>query len=144
MDRTELVNQLIGSLARMYNMEAIAVLADFLQGELHVLQYLYDNKERETNPSILSAKTHVSRSRITAALTALRKKGYVTMELSEEDRRRMRVLLTENGEAYIKSKQEQVEHYFDVLVGGLGEENALHLIRLIELSIETMNKGMIE
>jgi len=140
----ELRNRLTESLAQMYEMEAIGGLAEFLQGELHVMQYMAMNKDTEINPSILSDNLHVTRSRITAALSALRKKGYVTMEMSEEDRRRMRVMLTANGEALINKKRETVETYFDILVEGLGEENVMDLIRLIDLSVQTMNQAMIE
>lgn len=144
MEKIELRDRLTASLIQMYEMEAIGSLADFLQGELHVLQYLSSNIQSEINPSVLSDKLHVSRSRITAALSALRKKGYVTMEMNEEDRRRMRVRLTADGEALIRQKQDHVEQYFNILVDGLGEENVLDLIRLIDLSVKTMNKAMVE
>lgn len=139
MEIIELRNNLTASLARIYDIEAFSNLAEFLQGELHVLQNLTQNNSLEMNPSILSDNLHVSRSRITAALSALRKKGYVTMEMSEDDRRRMRVKLTTDGEAFIKEKQENVERYFDKLIKGMGEENVLELIRLIELSVEIMD-----
>lgn len=144
MKKIELRDKLTASLIQMYEMEAIGSLADFLQGELHIMQYLSSDRESEINPSVLSDKLHVSRSRITAALSALRKKGYVTMEMNEDDRRRMRVKLTAEGEVLIKQKQDHVEQYFDILVEGLGEENVLDLIRLIDLSIQTMNRAMIE
>lgn len=143
MKNIELRNRLTESLAQMYEMEAIGGLAEFLQGELHVMQYMDMNKGSEINPSILSDNLHVSRSRITAALSALRTKGYVTMEMSEEDRRRMRVMLTSDGEALIHKKRETVENYFDILVDGLGEENVMDLIRLIDLSVQTMNQAML-
>ena len=76
--------------------------------------------------------------RITHALASLRKKGYVKMNISEKDRRRMCVKLTSNGESFIKEKQERINNYFDVLVEGLGEENVIELNRLIELSMEVM------
>lgn len=139
MENQLLINKLMTSLARMYDMEAFSHLAEFLQGELHILHYLSQNSHSEINPSVLSDKLHVSRSRITAALSTLRKKGYVTMEMSENDRRRMTVSLTSDGEAFIRGKQEEVVRYFDVLVDGLGEGNVLDMIRLIELSVGIMD-----
>lgn len=141
MELIELRSYLTEILARMYEMEAFNSLAEFLQGELHVLQYLCRHCDAEINPSLLSDKLHVSRSRITAALSALRRKGFVTMEVSDEDRRRMRVLLTPEGASYLQSKQERVERYFDQLVQGLGEKNTRELTRLIELSIEIVGSG---
>lgn len=141
MKKDELRNALTASLSQMYDMEAFSCLAEFLQGELHVLYYLSQNRSSEVNPSILSNKLHVSRSRITAALSTLRKKGYVTMEMSRNDRRRMLVTLTAEGESFIKEKQDRVQSYFDTLVEGLGEKNVKELIRLIELSISIMDKA---
>jgi DNA-binding MarR family transcriptional regulator len=137
-DNLQLRSVLISTLSKMYEMEAFNNVAVFIQGEMHILWCLLQSPDREMNPSLLSDLLHVSRSRITAALSSLRKKGYVTMEMSEGDRRKMRVLLTPEGEAYIKLKQEIVERYFDLMIEGLGEQNVLELNRLIELAIEVV------
>lgn len=124
----------------MYEMEAFSNLIVFLQGETHILWRLLQNPDRESNPSILSEQINVTRPRITAILTSLRKKGYIQMKMSEGDRRRMRVILTPEGEAYINEKQAKVEQYFDVLIDNLGEEYILELNRLIDLTIKVMDK----
>jgi len=138
MESKDLKDKLIESLGKIYYMEAFSQLTEFLQGELYVLHFLSENQDREVNPSILSDKLHISRPRITAALSALRKKGYVETEMSEDDRRRILVKLTEEGLIFIEDKQKTVEGYFDLFVEGLGDENASELIRLIELTVEIM------
>ncbi|MGM1019939.1 MAG: MarR family winged helix-turn-helix transcriptional regulator [Bacillota bacterium] len=135
----ELRDELRESVNRIYDMELFSSLTELVQGENHVLQYLVQHRDDEINPSLLSDHLHVSRSRITAALTGLRKKGYVTMEMSEHDRRRMCVRLTPEGASLIKQKQERIEGYFEALVEGLSEDNVREFIRLIELSIRIMN-----
>jgi DNA-binding MarR family transcriptional regulator len=136
----ELRNKLIAILSQMYDTVAFTSLAEFLQGELHVMYNLYINRNTEINPSALSESLHVSRSRITAALSNLREKGYITMEISEIDRRRMCVRLTEEGESFIEGKMYNVQKYFDALISGMGEKNINELIRLIELGTEIMDK----
>jgi DNA-binding MarR family transcriptional regulator len=136
MDKRELRDRLTASLSRLYEGEAFACLAEFLQGEINILYHLAQNRGTEINPSTLSEKLRVSRSRITAALSALRKKGFVKLRGSEHDRRRVRVTLTPEGAEFLRRKQERVEEYFDRLVEGLGEANVLDLVRLIDLSIE--------
>jgi DNA-binding MarR family transcriptional regulator len=138
MDSLQLRSILITSLSKLYEMKVFNNLAVFLQGEMHILWYLLHNPEKEINPSLLSDMLHVSRSRITAVLTSLRKKGYVTMEMSEGDRRRMRVMLTSSGESYIRQKQNIAEKYFDLMIEGIGEKNVLELNRLIELTMKVM------
>ncbi|QYK61553.1 MarR family transcriptional regulator [Paenibacillus sp. S25] len=140
----ELREELRESVNRIYDMELFSSLTELVQGENHVLQYLVQHRDDEINPSLLSDHLHVSRSRITATLTGLRKKGYVTMEMSEHDRRRMCVRLTVDGESLIKQKQQRIEGYFEALVVGLGEKNVKEFIRLIELSLSIMNAGSIE
>ncbi|HHT84930.1 MAG TPA: HTH domain-containing protein, partial [Firmicutes bacterium] len=76
MDKRELRDRLTASLSRLYEGEAFACLAEFLQGEINILYHLAQNRGTEINPSTLSEKLRVSRSRITAALSALRKKGF--------------------------------------------------------------------
>jgi DNA-binding MarR family transcriptional regulator len=138
MKQNNLRNMLQASLNKLYEMGVVENLAEFWQGELHVLEYLYQHSDSEIIPSVLSDALGVSRARITAALSALRKKEYVTMEMCEHDRRRMRVLLTNKGKQFIEEKQREVEKQFDILINGLGEKNVLELIRLTELSKEIL------
>ena len=138
METTDLKDKLIASLGKIYYMEAFSQLTEFLQGELYVLHFLSQNRGMEINPSILSDKLHMSRPRITAALTALRNKGYVETAMSEDDRRRILVILTNEGLTFIENKQKNVERNFGLFVEGLGEENATELIRLVELTVEIM------
>lgn len=138
MDNDKLRNELIKSLRKVYLMEAFSELTEFLQGELRILYFLSINRDNEINPSILSDKLHISRPRITATLTTLRKKGYVTTEMSKDDRRRICVILTKDGLSFIQEKQNNVEKNFGLFTKGLGEENALELIRLIDLIVNVM------
>jgi DNA-binding MarR family transcriptional regulator len=138
MDRVKLRNTFTASLSQMYEMKAIEHLVEFWQGELRVLQYIYLHKEEEIHPSVLSDALHVSRARITTALSGLRTKGYVWMEMNQVDRRLMQVFITPDGEKYLKNKLVIAEGHFDVLVDGLGEENILEFIRLIDLSKQVL------
>ena len=138
MDAEALKDSLIHSLQRMYDMEVIAPFMEFCQGEMRVLLYLSANRDREIYPSDISGALYVSRQRITSVLAALRTKGYIAMETEEQDRRKMRVRLTEQGAGYAAGKVRFVERYFLILVDGLGERNVLELIRLINLSADHM------
>lgn len=147
MEGWDLKDKLIESLGKIYYMEAFSQLTEFLQGELYVLHFLSENHSREVNPSMLSDKLHMSRPRITAALSALRKKGYVETEMSVDDRRRILVKLTLEGLNFIEDKQKTVEANIDLFIEGLGEANLSELIRLIELTVDIMgskDKGISE
>ena len=105
MSKEDLKLELIDSLEKIYYMEAFGQLAEFLQGELYLLRFLALNNDEEIGPSELSERLHMSRPRITATISALRKKSFLVTELDEIDRRRLKVKITEEGIAYIIKKQ---------------------------------------
>lgn len=128
---TNLRDDLVGALSRIYGMESIEAFAEFYQGELHVLQYLFMHKGEDVYPSAISDALYVTRARVTTTLASLRKKGFVAMEIYENDRRRMKVTLTKEGNTFIKEKQEKVMMYFDQLIEILGEKNTRDLIKIV-------------
>ena len=76
-------NELLDSLYHILDLEAFSTLDDFLQGETLLLRELALRRE-PVCPSDLSDQVHLSRPRITAALSALRRKGLVRTEPSQE------------------------------------------------------------
>lgn len=138
MDNEDLRYRLIGSLEKIYYMEEFTQLIEFLQGELYVLQYLDTNKSETNNPSVLSDQLHISRPRITAAISALRKKGYVEAVTSDQDRRKVFVSITDEGRRFLEGKREKVIDSFQEFIHSIGEENTLELIRIIDLTAELM------
>ena len=140
METEALRNELLTSLYQILELDAFSVLDDFLQGETLLLRALMLSEGRPVNPSDLSDALHLSRSRITAALSALRRKGLVKMRMSEADRRRQDVTLTEEGLAVISEKVGQLNAYFDQLVEGLGGRETHRLIHLIERCVAVMEE----
>jgi len=144
MGKCDLKNVLIQTLAQMYDKESFSILTVFFQGEHPVLLFLSNNLKTEIYPSLISDKLQISRSRVTAILTVLRKKGYVTLEMSEKDRRRMLVRITADGLTFIREKQEWADRYFAVLVEDLGVANTEELIRLVKLCTDIMGRKSVE
>lgn len=138
MDKEILKLKLISSLEKVYYMEAFSQLAEFLQGELYILRFLALNKSEEIGPSELSDILHMSRPRVTATVSALKKKGFVSTEMDENDRRRQRVNISKKGIEFIKQKQENVENNFEEFIRGIGEKDTLELIRIINLAVHIM------
>lgn len=140
MNKKELRYALTSSLQTMYDMEVFASMIEFCQGEMRVLLYLYMNDGNEIYPSDLSQALNVTRQRITSILSSLRKKNYITMEIAEKDRRRMKVGLTDDAKKWVFVKVKDINCLFNTLIEGLGEKNTEELIRLINLSTEHMNQ----
>lgn len=140
MNTAELLIDLASSLQKIYDIEVFSSMIEFCQGEMRVLLYLHLNIGNEIYPSDLSESLCVTRQRITSILSSLRKKGFIYMEIAENDRRRMKVVLTEDAKTWIVAKKKKIEGHFDKLIEGLGKENTQELTRLINLSIEQLNK----
>lgn len=139
MDYSNLVNDLIQSLEKVYYMEGFAQLTDFLQGEQYILHYLSQNLNIEISPSTLSEKLHMTRPRVTAVINTLKKKNYVEAKQDEEDRRRLSVKITNQGLDFINSKQKNAIEYFKLFIESIGDENVKDLIRIIELAADKMD-----
>ena len=133
-------HQLIASLRSIYDLEAFGALADLLQGESLALTFLLEHRGQEVFPSDLSRELHLSRSRITGALTSLARKGLVSTHHSQADRRRVQVSITDQGAEQIADKLERMEAYFDKMLDGLGEDDARTLIALIHRCVEVMGQ----
>lgn len=138
MEKSELKLKLIQSLEKIYYMEAFSKLADFLQGELYLLNFLALNSDEEYGPSELSQMLHISRPRITTTISALKKKKYLNTELDEVDRRRLKVSITDLGREFVEEKQIEVEGNFDGLIEGIGKHDTLELVRIVNLAADIM------
>lgn len=129
---------LIRSLGNIYHLEAFSALEALLQGESQTLRYLAEQQGTAVYPSDLSRELRLSRSRITGTLSALRRKGLIAMEASQEDRRRIRVNITEAGLVVIGGQLRRMETYFDQMLAGLGSEDAKTLIALMDRCVAVM------
>ncbi len=140
MNTKDLLINLAVSLQQINDIEIFSSMIEFCQGEMRVLLYLHSNMEHEVYPSDLSNALNVTRQRITSILSSLRKKEFVYMEIAENDRRRMKVMLTDYAKCWIAAKKEEIEGHFTTVIEGLGEENTIELTRLINLCIEQLKK----
>lgn len=141
MDNNKLKLSLVESLEKVYYMEAFSQMTEFLQGELYLLRFLVINSDEEFGPSELSEKINISRPRITNIISTLKDKKLLTTEADKEDRRRLKVKVTEKGKNFILKKQKHVLGNFDVIIDGIGEKNTLELIRIINLATDIMDKN---
>jgi DNA-binding MarR family transcriptional regulator len=126
------------SLLRLYDMEFMRGFEEFCQGELHALQYLDLHRNESVYPSTLSDALGVTRARVTSTLAGLRKKGFVAMDLCEDDRRHISVAITDEGRAFVRSKQAAVFRSFRKWIKGIGDEKTEDMIRLLDLTASIM------
>lgn len=141
MDPVILKDRMIDALGKIYYMDAFHQVVEFLQGELYILHHMLEYGEDGINPSGLSDMLHISRPRVTTALAALRKKGYIETIVDEDDRRRLTVYLTKEGREFIIGKQNHVEEYFISFIEKLGRDKANELISLLDMIVGMMDEN---
>lgn len=96
-------------------------ITEFTTGEGAVLLYLYQNRDG-VYPSVLSSFLSVSRARITNIINTLKNKKFVDMINDENDRRKIKVYITEKGRASIEFKVQMVDEFFDKFLSTVGGE----------------------
>ena len=94
--------------------------------------------DRAVFPSALSQGLHLSRSRITAMVQSLRRKGLVSTVPSPDDGRMVLISLTGEGQQLIGEKVARMEAYFDRMIEGIGAADAGTLIGLIDRCVDVM------
>ena len=136
MEDEKLRDALIQQLWRMNKMDIVTHLREFIEGELATLWFLNVSGDTTIIPSMISDNLRISRARTAIILRTLREKGYVTMDISEEDRRKMTVLLTESGKSYLDEKYDFLLAYFDKYIEVLGADNIEELTELLKLTAD--------
>ena len=81
-------------------------------------------------PLMLAGALKVSKPMITAHLTSLTDKGYITKQPSSEDKRAYYILPTEKARALVKCAKDDLYQRLDQLVDGMGEERFDLLVKL--------------
>ena len=136
MDKVQLRDDLIQELWRMTKMDIIEHLREFVEGETAAMWYMNTCGEMRVTPSQISENLKVSRARAANILRSLREKGYVDMEISPDDRRKMDVELTKTGKTALQDKYNFLLRYFDLYVDVLGEADILALTRLLKKTVD--------
>ena len=130
MDRTALRDALMEQLWRMYKMDIMVCLREFLVGETAALECL-NLRTEPTTPTALSEEMKLSRPRTANILSTLRRKGFISMDVDADDRRRMNVCITEEGKRHLEGKHAFLAGYFDRYVEVLGEDKIVGLTQLL-------------
>ena len=81
-------------------------------------------------PMMLAEALKVSKPMITAHLTSLTNKGYITKQPSPEDKRAYYILPTEKAKALVKDAKEDLYWYLEQLENGLGGKRFELLVKL--------------
>lgn len=84
----------------------------------------------------IAARLEVVPPAITPVINRLEKKGYLSRQADQNDRRAVTISLTQEGEKVLDREQEHLKKTLDGLLSYLGEEDSRHMLRLTKRIFE--------
>ena len=131
MDYEDLTKELFIQLEKFHQMKPTVEFASFHQGEILVLNYLYEHEKTEELPTQISNNLCLSTSRVAATLNSLEKKGFINRIMSTHDRRKIIVSITDSGKELVRKKREKIKAIFTEILEKMGEHDAREFIRIL-------------
>ncbi len=100
-------------------------------GEEGVLLCIYSSERRVLGGEI-AKELALSPGRTTNIINTLEKRGYVARENDEEDKRKVYISLTEEGERHITGRYQDAVKSYSILFERLGEQDAKEYFRILK------------
>lgn len=124
--------QLYSLLAELLNRRINRAVQDSVRGEYGVLRHLMYVQNNVT-AGTLSEQLNVVPGRMTDILKSLEGKGLIERYKDEEDKRKVKVSITEKGRLVANEKRNYIADEYEELFEILGKEDTEELIRLLKI-----------
>jgi DNA-binding MarR family transcriptional regulator len=145
MDSAEIAKSLYGSFERFRRlMKGPPSFTDLKSSEMGLLFHIKGSCTSEpegVKVSELSSRMHVTSPSITQIVTNLEERGLVTRMMDRDDRRSVKVSLTEKGNEITRKAEEHLMATLTGLVEHLGRDKSLQLIDILGDVFNYMSKG---
>ena len=134
------------ALELLVNMQAVRKaqhqnnIIDVLQGEALALHCIEEHCQNTVVPGDISKTIGVSSARVATLLNDLENKGLVTREIDRNDRRKIIVKLTTQGQNVAKTKKQEFLQKITSLLMLLGEYDAKEYVRIMGRLAEEISK----
>lgn len=129
MDYEALAAELLQRMFALGNERPHMDIAESLRGEMIALHFI-ERRGCPVKPSEISRGIRRTTARVAAALNSLEKKGLVTREIDENDRRRILVKITPAGRDMVEERHRDIIRIATTLLSMLGEEDAREYVRI--------------
>lgn len=99
------------------------------KGEIGVLGYL-TYIENDVSAGLLGNHLNVTSARIASILKSLEKKQYIIRQRCEDDKRKIKVSITDAGSEIVSNIAQELKKQITYVVNVIGEEDALTYLRI--------------
>lgn len=139
MEYSRVADEMLRKMTVLIRSHSHKKLGEFVEGEMFVLNHLTFVREKVL-PNELASVMNASTSRIAAILNSLEKKGWITRQIDETDRRRIVVTLTDSGRRFVSERQKAIRDGMEDVLKRLGEEDTREALRLLDRFIDIYNE----
>ena len=122
----------------LMNQKISGILMDSSKNDLLILIYLF----RFSEASVSELAEHISSplNTVTGIVTRLEKRGLVSRIRRTDDRRVVKISLTESGSEEVKESVSKITHYIDVVGNSLTDEETAVVFKLVDKVITALNE----
>ena len=129
MDYTELAATFVNQMGTLRKARPQKHIDDALHGESFVLHFIAQRRG-VVLPGEIGQEMDVSTARIASALNSLEKKGLITRKIDAQDRRRILVSITKEGETLACAQHRALIGKTAEMLALLGEQDAQEYVRI--------------
>jgi DNA-binding MarR family transcriptional regulator len=146
----DLQDQFVRALFRMQKVSAdMPSVYELRMGELLILRTIRDNISclDKNYVSDVQCDLCISKSAVSQSLGVLEKRGLINREMDRDDRRKILVTLTDQGETVLNQAEKQANQLFETIVSHMGADKVKKLLALFALftdAVETIKHGYME
>lgn len=113
-----------------------------MRGEISVIYYFMEVSESvSASAGEISEFCGVSTARMANMLNSLEKKGFIIRTVDPDDRRKILVSLTEQGNSFGNEKRQEMRRELAAMLQKLGEEDAAEYVRILKKIREMSFEG---
>lgn len=128
-------NSIFAEICKNYNMS---------YADINMLDAIYD-RDKITEPTVLAEELLIPKQTVTSMLDKLEKNGYVARKHSENDRRKINVILLPEGEKLLLQVQHTIDKAEKYIMDNIGHKELEDMLnkyeKIILLLQEAVKKG---
>ena len=129
MDYSKLAAELLHEMQRLQAAALHKLLDESIRGEAFALRYIACHSG-EALPGDIGVEMNVSSARIAQTLNSLEKKGLIVRQIDKNDRRRILISLTPEGEEMAEKHWSTTSRIAGKMLELLGEKDAQEYVRI--------------
>lgn len=113
---------------------------DYSKNEVFALLFVY--RKGHANMTEIAGYLGIPLNTATGIVSRLEKKGVIARERDSSDKRIVTIAICQEGKDFLTRQLQTIEHYYDLFMGSMTEEEKLILLRLVGKFVELISQDL--